>query len=111
MAHAPNILAFILLTRQISKMGMDQFHIKVDVKYAICGDIVDLLPLDKCFTTNELTSDAASLSQVSNSKQTTFPRAIYTRAMWWAQTINPNNPIESIGRGQGNLSPCPPNRA
>lgn len=96
MAHAPNILAFILLTRQISKMGMDQFHIKVDVKYTIRGDIVDLLPLDKCFTTNELASDAASLSQVSNSEQTTFPRAIYTRAMWWAHTMNPKTPIENI---------------
>lgn len=81
-AHVPNILAFILLTRQKSKMGINQFHIKVYVKSAIFADIVDLFPLDKCFTTNKLTLDAASLSQVSNSEQTTFPRAVYTRAIW-----------------------------
>lgn len=81
MAHAPNILAFIFLTRQISKMGMDKFHSKVTMKYAILRDIVYLLPLDKCFTTNELTSDAASLSHLLYSEQTKFPRALYTRAI------------------------------
>ena len=62
-------------------MGMNQFHGKVAMKYAILEDIVNLLPLDKCFTTKELTSDAASLSQMSYSEQTIFPRAIYTRAI------------------------------
>jgi len=67
-AHAPSILAFIFLTRQIFEMGMNQFHSMVAEKYAILGNIEDLFPLDKCFTTNELTSNAASLSQVSNSE-------------------------------------------
>jgi hypothetical protein len=62
-AHAPNILAFIFLTRQICKIGIDQFHGKIVIKYAIMATIVDLLPLNKCLTTKELTPVAASPSQ------------------------------------------------
>lgn len=64
-AHAPSNLAFIFLTRQICKMGMDLFHNKEVMKYPILGNIVDFFPLDKCFPTNKLTSDAVSLSQAS----------------------------------------------
>jgi len=93
-AHAPNILAFIFLTRQIFEMGMDPFHGKVAKKYSIF--IADLLPLNKCFTTKRLTPVAASPSLVSYSEQTTFPRAFSTRAIWCAQTIKPKKPMDNI---------------
>lgn len=80
-AYAPNILAFILLTRQICEIGMNRFHSIVVMKYAIVEAIVDLLPLNKCFTTKGLTPVLASPSQVSKSDQTTFPRAMFTRTM------------------------------
>lgn len=64
-AHAPNIRAFIFLTRQTFEMGMDQFLGKVAKKYVILRNIIDLLPFDKCFTTIKLTPIAASPSLAS----------------------------------------------
>ena len=104
-AQAPSILTFILLTLQTCEMGMDKFHGKVALKYAIAGTIIYLLPLIKCFTTKGLTPVAASPSLVSDSEQTHFPRALFTRAIWWAHTMKPKNPIDNmIVVGKRNIS-------
>jgi hypothetical protein len=79
-AHAPNILAFIFLTRQICEMGMDPFHSKVTMKYSTVGAIADLLPLNRCFTTKRLPQSQLALPWY-HTEQTSFPRALYTRAM------------------------------
>jgi len=50
-AHAPDILAFIFLTRQICEMEIDQFCGMIAIKYAIVNTIVSFFPLSKCFTT------------------------------------------------------------
>lgn len=100
-AHEPNTLVFIFLTRQTCEMGIDRFNSKVAVKQNVLGSTPDFLPLNKCFTTLELTPNkAASPSLKSKFRQTLFFRAFFTRAMWCAQTIKPKIPIEIIGRGQ-----------